>query len=144
MQKMQPINKRLSGFTLMEVLIAFAVMIILIGGLSYTLSEAKNWESQLRHKTFARWVAVDDWTQIRFERLWLPVGQASHQVLMGPWSFSVTRTVENTAYPSVRHVSVGVRVLDSVEMSSYKSSDKTKTYDSVVIKGLITEMPRKI
>lgn len=62
----RPARARLSGFTLIEVLVAMAVIALGIGALLTTLNTSAGSVSHLRERSFAEWIALN---QISLTRL---------------------------------------------------------------------------
>lgn len=104
-------NRPQRGFTLLEVLIAMAVISIALTAIITTGSNTTANTVYLKQKTFAHWVAMNRLAELQAEREWPSVGSTSDTVeMMGQeweWIQKTTETVE----PNLRRVEVSV-ILD--------------------------------
>lgn len=96
------------GFTLLEVLIAVAVLAlaltaIISGGASYARSAA-----DLRDKTLALWVAHDRLAQIDLLPTWPQIGDSSDDMAMGGSSWTWHVRVSGTQDPTLRRLDIYV------------------------------------
>ena len=96
------------GFTLLEVLIAVAVLAlaltaIISGGASYARSAA-----DLRDKTLALWVAHDRLTQIDLQPTWPQIGDSSDDMAMGGTTWTWHVHVSGTQDPTLRRLDLYV------------------------------------
>ena len=71
------------GFTLIEVLIALAIVAMAVGALLGTLTSAASNISYLRDKTLAEWVALNRLTEIRISQLMPDKGKRAGYTVMG-------------------------------------------------------------
>ncbi len=76
-------RKRSGGFTLIEVLVALAIVAMSVGALLGTLTSAASNISYLREKTLAEWVALNRLTEIRIAGLMPDKGKRSGNAVMG-------------------------------------------------------------
>lgn len=97
-----------AGFTLLEVLIALAILAISLGALVKVGADQADTLTALRSRTFAAWVAADQLARKRLEADWPALGEDHGVSPMGQrdwyWSLSVVATDE----PDVRRVHVSV------------------------------------
>lgn len=86
------------GFTLLEVLVALAVLAIAMAALIKVASENAENARYLRDRTLAHWVALNVLTDIQVRENWLPLGKQQGTSLMGDrewfWTVTVTKTVD--------------------------------------------------
>lgn len=107
----QPRTER--GFTLIEVLIALAV--IAIGLLAVLAVVARSGEvaSSLQNHTFAQWVAQNHLTELRLSPKWPDVGESDGDVTFARRKWHWHTTVADTADQDLRRATVAVALADS-------------------------------
>jgi general secretion pathway protein I len=76
-------NQHTRGFTLIEVLIALAIVAMSVGALLGTLTSAASNISYLRDKTLGEWVALNRLTEIRISQQMPDPGKRSGNATMG-------------------------------------------------------------
>jgi general secretion pathway protein I len=86
------------GFTLLEVLVALAILAIGLAALiKVSTFNAEN-ASYLRDKTLAHWVAMNVVTGVQVRREWLEIGKKEGTVMMADrdwyWLLRVSETVD--------------------------------------------------
>jgi general secretion pathway protein I len=86
---------RQAGFTLLEVLIALAIVAMSVGALLGTVTSSASNVSYLQEKTLAEWVALNRLTEIRLDHQNMPeVGRRTGNSVMGgtrwEWEEEVT------------------------------------------------------
>jgi general secretion pathway protein I len=67
-------RQSLSGFTLMEVMVALSIIAIAMSAIISVSSSHTNNASYLRDKTFSYWIASDLITEIQIKHEWPPTG----------------------------------------------------------------------
>ena len=95
------------GFTLLEVMVAVAVLGIAMAAVIKTGSEMTANSRYLQDRTFAQWVAGNVMTELQANRFWDDEGDDGTARLGGQewyWSFAV----ESTPNPDFRRVDVSV------------------------------------
>lgn len=107
------------GFTLLEVLVAVAVLAIALaaiisGGASYARAA-----SDLRDKTLALWVAHNRLAEIELQPVWPQVGTSSDDVQMGGIQWTWHAEVVGTQDPSLRRINVHVEKSADTQKRSY-------------------------
>lgn len=101
-------RKHSHGFTLLEVMIALAILAVGLAAVVRTTSSAVGNAVYLRESTLAHWVAMNKIAEVQLQKDWPPVGVtkgtadfASHEWL---WESSIIETEE----PKVHRIDVSV------------------------------------
>ena len=105
-------NKR-SGFTLIEVLVALAIIAIALMSALRAAGQGTNNVGELRSRLLAGWVAENLLAEHRARRDWLPLGMQRGTGRQGGMDFAWREEVIATPNPSFRRVDV--RVFASAE-----------------------------
>lgn len=105
-------NKR-SGFTLIEVLVALAIIAIALMSALRAAGQGTNNVGELRSRLLAGWVAENLLAEHRARRDWLPLGMQRGTGRQGGMDFAWREEVIATPNPSFRRVDV--RVFASTE-----------------------------
>jgi general secretion pathway protein I len=96
------------GFTLIEVLIALAVVALALLGLTRTAAIEVNGFDALRERTLAGWVAANALEEARVSGALPPAGTSDGRVELGGRAWRWTRDVSATADPEIRRVDIRV------------------------------------
>jgi general secretion pathway protein I len=98
-----------SGFTLIEVLVAMAIIAIGLGAITLTMSRSARNAEYLRDKTLATWVAHNRLAEIELQPLWPAVGKSDGDLEFAGrrWRWDVV--VDETSDERLRRVNVQVR-----------------------------------
>lgn len=104
----RPRPRRASGFTLIEVMVAVAILAVALGAIIAAGARYADTAADLRDRTLALWVAHNRLTEIVLTPTWPDVGTSSDDVKMGgaQWTWHVK--VSNTDDPTLRRIQVGV------------------------------------
>jgi general secretion pathway protein I len=111
------------GFTLVEMVVALAVLALAMGALISGMGRYAANAAVLREKTVALWVAHNRLTEIGLDATWPDTGKSDGDVEMAgaEWRWDVT--VAETPDPKVRRVDITVRPKgaggDSIALSSF-------------------------
>lgn len=89
-----------AGFTLMEVLVAVAVIAIALTALIHSSAENTVNAAYLRDKTFAHWVAMNKLAELRAQSAWgtgeqkgsSPMGGTARTPRKWPWQVKISKT----------------------------------------------------
>ncbi|MGD8484477.1 MAG: type II secretion system minor pseudopilin GspI [Thioalkalispiraceae bacterium] len=110
------------GFTLLEVLVALAVLAIGMAALiKVTASNTSN-TAYLKEKTFAHWVAVNKANELRVAKSWPDVGVSNGTVFMGKHEWRWKLKVSNTPDKNVRRLEIEVGREGADESVAYISA----------------------
>ncbi|HET6720789.1 MAG TPA: type II secretion system minor pseudopilin GspI [Rhodocyclaceae bacterium] len=99
---------RRSGFTLLELMVALAILAIALSAVMRAVGAATNNVDELRLRTLAGWVADNRLAEHRARRDWLPVGRAEGQVEQGGVFFRWAEEVQATPNAQFRRIEVTV------------------------------------
>jgi len=103
-------RNRLRGFTLVEVLVALAIVSIALMAALRAAGQATSASGELRLRTFAGWVAENRLAEHRARGDWLPPGIARGTQSQGGIEFAWREEVIATPNPAFRRVDVFVSV----------------------------------
>ncbi|MDY6994208.1 MAG: type II secretion system minor pseudopilin GspI [Pseudomonadota bacterium] len=97
------------GFSLLEVMVALAILAIALAALIKTSSEYTENLRYLRDRTVAHWVAMNVLTEVRLYQRWPDLGKQQGQMTMADhqwfWQLTVTETVDT----QLRRLEIQVR-----------------------------------
>lgn len=89
-------SKRITGFTLIEVMVALTIIAISLGALLNTSGAQANSASYLKQKTLAHWVAVNELTQMRIDKEFPDLGDKKGSTSMANHDWYWIRTTKKT------------------------------------------------
>lgn len=101
--------RRGRGFTLIEVMVALAVLAIALAAVLKGISAHVGNAAYLRERTLAHWVALNKISEMQVKRDWPAPGAADGSSLMAGHEWRWTVTVQDTPDPSVRRLDVAVK-----------------------------------
>jgi len=96
------------GFTLIEVMVALAIIAISLGALLSTSGTQANSASYLKHKTLAHWVAVNELSQIRIAKTFPDLGDKKGATKMANNEWYWIRTTKETEDKNARQITITV------------------------------------
>jgi len=103
---------RTRGFTLIEVLVALAIVAIGMAAVLGALTSSANTLAYLRDKTFAQWVALNQIATLRLSGQMTPTGNSDGDTDFAGRSWHWRREVTATQVPGVVRIDVKVRPAD--------------------------------
>ena len=124
------------GFTLLEVLIALAIVALSAGALLGTITSSASNVAYLHDKTLAEWVALNRLTEIRIAQQKPPPGKRTGNAEMGgmrwQWEEEITEMelVKGLFRVDVRARPTGETVDESREVEQQTSQTETKSESS--------------
>ena len=101
-----------SGFTLIEVLVALAIVAFGLLAVFGQLNQSVTAASYLRDKSLAHWIAMNRLTELRVSRAFPGAGTASDEVEMANARWHYEETYSETDVPAIRRVDVMVAHAD--------------------------------
>ncbi|MCG7927554.1 MAG: type II secretion system minor pseudopilin GspI [Candidatus Thiodiazotropha taylori] len=99
---------RNSGFTLLEILIALAILAIALTSIISVASNQSVNVAYLRDKTLAHWVAMNQMTELQVTNQWPATGSKKGKEEMGLQEWHWQREVSKTPDDRVRQVEIRV------------------------------------
>ncbi len=116
--ELPPAVKRVSGFTLLEVMIALLVITLGMGAVIVTTGES-GWKSaHLRESTIASWVAYNEIALYRSKRSWGTVKRRSGETEMANAQWEWSMEISATDDPSLRRLDVEVTLKDETAIKA--------------------------
>ena len=106
-------SRRQRGFTLLEVLIALAVLAIAMGAVIKATGDYTGSHAWLRDRTLATWVARNVLVQFQVEKDWPDVGERKGTQEMGRREWRWLARVSQTDEAQLRRMDVEVYLLDA-------------------------------
>lgn len=103
----------MQGFTLLEVLIALAVLALSMGAVIKATSDYTGNQSYLRDRTLAMWVARNVLVRFQVEGEWLSVGERKGTEEMGNQEWRWMTRISQTEEAELRRLDVEVYPVDS-------------------------------
>jgi len=102
-------TSRCQGFTLLEVIVALAVIAFSLAAAASAVSNGARNASGLQQRTYAHWVAMNKMTELHVDKKWPAIRTTKGSTLMArhEWFWSVK--VSKTPNESIRRVDVRVR-----------------------------------
>lgn len=105
-------NRRSQGFTLLEVVVALAVIAMALAAATTAVSTNILNASGLQQRTYAHWVAMNKLTEMQLDDQWPSIRTSKGSSLMARrewfWSMKVTKTPDG--FDLIRRVDVMVRL----------------------------------
>ena len=101
------------GFTLLEIMVALAVLALAMGALIKTSSDYTGNQIYLRDRTLTTWVARNVLVQHQLEKQWPRVGERKGTLKMGWQEWEWLANISQTDEEKLRRIDVEVRALDS-------------------------------
>jgi general secretion pathway protein I len=106
-------RQRLQGFTLLEVLIALAVLALAMGAVIKATSDYTSNQAYLRDRTLAMWVARNVLVEYQVKGEWLSVGERKGPREMGNQEWRWLARISQTEEAQLRRLDVEVYPVDS-------------------------------
>jgi len=102
------VNKQ-GGLTLIEVMVAVAILAFALSALVRMTGESTNTLSYLEKKTYAQWVATNKLNEIESTMAWPAVGRSQGQENMAGLTWYWELKVSNTESKDLRRLDINVK-----------------------------------
>ena len=100
--------KRERAFTLVEILVALAILAIALAATARAASLATDGARETRARLLATWAAANRVAELRARDVFPPAATTVVPVEQGGMSLAVTETVSDTPNPAIRRVELAV------------------------------------
>jgi general secretion pathway protein I len=107
------LRRRIGGFTLLEVLVALAVLALTMGAVIKAVGGYTSNQAYLRDRTLATWVARNVLVEQQVEDAWPSVGEIKGTTESGGREWRWLGTVSQTDEEDLRRLDVEVRPIDA-------------------------------
>jgi general secretion pathway protein I len=121
-----------SGFTLIEIVVALAVLAVAMGALISGMARYADNAGALRERTLALWVAHNRLTEIDLEPAWPTIGKSDGDVELAGVDWRWFVEVIETPDPDVRRINIRVQLKgrekegDAAQLSAFSAkTDKS-------------------
>lgn len=101
------------GFTLLEIMVALAVLALAMGALVKTSSDYTSNQTYLRERTMTLWVARNVLVQHQLKHQWPRVGERKGSAEMGGQEWDWRAKISQTEEPKLRRIDIEVRAVDA-------------------------------
>jgi general secretion pathway protein I len=113
-------TKHARGFTLIEVMVALAIMAIGVAALVSSSGASAHRATVLREREMGRWVASNHLTLMQVAPGWSAIGAKNTEVEMGSTVWYVRTRTQKVADPDLRRLDVEVRLRRDADGYIYK------------------------
>ena len=120
-------HKKISAFTLLEVMVALTVIAITLGAIIKTGSDQAANTAYLKEKSIGHWVAVNNLNQLLLEKQWPALGKTTDSIEMANHEWHWQREVLKTLSPDTRQIIFRI----------YKDQDREQQVSQLV--GYVTD-----
>ncbi|RMH22514.1 MAG: type II secretion system protein GspI, partial [Gammaproteobacteria bacterium] len=100
--------KRHSGFTLLEILVALAILSIAMGAILNSIQVSTRSAIHLMDKTLAHWVAMNTLTELQTASSWPGIGTRKERTEMANTTWFWEADIEGTEDPNIRRLKIRV------------------------------------
>lgn len=108
---------RQAGFTLLEILVALAVLAMGLGAVIVTASQSTDNITYMKDKTLAHWVAMNKMTELQLEKNWPGVGIKTGDYEMADRDWRWEAKISDTEDQDVRRIDLNVYSAQEREQS---------------------------
>jgi general secretion pathway protein I len=115
-------NRRTSGFTLIEAVVALVIVAFGMMALYMQLNQYAVTATYMEEKTLASWIATNRLTELSIESSWPDVGTEEDEIEFAGRVWHFTVDVSETEVPNLRRVDVSVARADDPERIIHKVS----------------------
>lgn len=97
---------RQNGFTLLEVIVALAILALIMTGLVTSIGDVATNQNSIEERTFAQWVALNQIAKLQLDEEMAQLGNSNGLEEMAGRQWEWRQTIENTGDPLVHRVIV--------------------------------------
>ena len=101
-------GRRHLGFTLIEILVAVAILAVALAATTRAASLATDGTLETRHRLLATWAAQNRVAELRARRIFPAVASTRHTTQQGGLGLVIDETVSDTPNPVIRRVDLAV------------------------------------
>lgn len=101
-------KRRCRGFTLLEILIALAILTIAFASIITVSANQSVNVAYLRDKTLAHWLAMNQMTELQINNQWPSTGKQQGDAEMGLHKWHWVRTITKTPDERVRQIEIAI------------------------------------
>jgi general secretion pathway protein I len=101
-------KSRAAGFTLIEILVAVAILAVALAATTRAASVATDGALETRHRLLATWAAENRVAEVRARRIFPPVATTRLDTEQGGLALSIDETVSETPNPTIRRMDIAV------------------------------------
>jgi general secretion pathway protein I len=116
------VRSEAAGFTLIEVLVALAIVTIGMAAVLEALTSSADTVMYLENKTFAQWVALDQMEHVRLSGSFPADGTRTGELEMAGRNWEWRQKVVDSQVPGVRQITVDVRPAKSKSRDGWYAS----------------------
>lgn len=98
-----------SGFTLLEILVALAILAVASAGLIKATGQNVSNLQYMENKLFATWVAENKLNELRIKKSWPKIGSSTELITMANRRWDLSIKVSPTTNSNLRRVKIDVR-----------------------------------
>lgn len=106
--KRGPMMRRMRAFTLVEILVAVAILAIALAATTRAASVATDGSFETRARLLATWAAENRVAELRARMIFPGTGTSTLNTDEGNTSFTIEQVVSDTANPAIRKVDLAV------------------------------------
>lgn len=96
------------GFTLVEILVALAILAIALAATTRAAGVATDGALETRHRLLATWAAENRIAELRARKIYPPPGSAQSNAEQAGLALTLVETVTDTPNPTMRRVEIAV------------------------------------
>lgn len=119
--KNSSMQKRILGFTLVEVMVALAILAVASASLVKVASQALQQSGGLEERTIAYWVATNTLSEMRLQRDQITLGERTEVVIMAAREWEVSVSVSDTSDADLKRADVKVKLKSNSNVMSLAS-----------------------